>query len=135
MPKGKAPRVPAVVLAGDYAAGDTLRDMAKRYGVSFQSLAIQMRNAEIELRPKSANARKYADRACERCGATYHPRYAGQRFCGRACTRGPRQAFCKRGHPLVEGNLRPRYGKLPRRCIACEKLKQKEYRERKAHGA
>jgi len=134
MPRGKQPRVPSVVLAGDYAAGDSLREMAERYGVSFQTLAIQMRNAGIERRPAHSNKRKYADRVCERCGATYQPHYAKQRYCSFECTKGPRQATCKRGHLLTEDNLRPRYGKAPRRCIACEKLKQKEYRERKARG-
>lgn len=131
MTKGKEPYVPTVVLVGEYEAGDSLREIAKRYGVSFQTLAVQLRNAGVERRPRNSNRRRYAERACERCGAAFYPRYDGQRYCSFACTRGPRQTTCKRGHPLTEENLRPRYGKAPRRCIACEKLQQKKYRERK----
>jgi len=132
--RGKEPRVPNVVLIGDYLAGDTLREIGARYGVSFQSLAIQLKNAGYEPRPKNSNRRKYADRICERCGVMFRPRQPRQprqRFCSRACMRGPRQATCKRGHPLTEDNLRPRYGKAPRRCIACEKAAQARYRAKK----
>ena len=130
--RGKAPTVPTAELASEYEAGATLREIARRHGVSFQTLAVQLKNAGIARRPKSSNKRKYSDRVCPVCGKTFRPADERQRWCSRACFQGQHyKTHCKYGHPLVEGNLRPRYGKTPPRCLICGRKQQAEYCRRK----
>jgi len=81
--KGHPPKVPTPTLIAEYEAGATLRQIARRYGVSFQTLAVQLKHAGVARRPK--HPRKYADRVCVTCGGTYHPWNGQQRYCSPAC--------------------------------------------------
>lgn len=132
--RGKTPTVPTVVLVGEYLAGDTLREIAARYGVSFQTLAVQLRNAGIERRPRGLG--KHEARICANpaCQKVFKPKDAAQRYCCNAHVERKgkhRQTHCKRGHPLMDGNLDPRSRGTPPRCSTCRRMKQAEYKKRK----
>jgi transposase-like protein len=42
-------------------------------------------NATLETHCGRKNQRRGSERSCERCGATFYPRYSAQRFCSREC--------------------------------------------------
>jgi hypothetical protein len=42
-------------------------------------------NATLETHCGRKNQRRRSERSCERCGATFYPRYSAQRFCSREC--------------------------------------------------
>jgi len=134
MPRGKQPTVPTATLAAEYEAGASLRQLAARHGVSFQSLAMQLKTAGVPRRPK--HPRKREPRPCATCGTIYTPRNAAQRYCCRTCVPMTMKGIhykthCKHGHPLVGANLDPRSGRTPPRCRDCRLEAQARYRARK----
>jgi ferredoxin len=131
---GARPRAgaPTEALAADYAAGMTLRQLAQKYGITFQAAHERLRHTGVEMRPTSAI--KYPPRACAGCGELFKPRNGAERFCSRVChsqaIKGTHyKTHCKRGHPLTADNLYASGGKT--RCKQCMQMHDKASRERK----
>jgi len=113
-----------------YASGATLRELAARYGISFQRIAIRLRGAGVVLRPRHKRPAQPHPCAVDGCpNMVADPR---QRFCSLACAGASRRRpMCRHGHPLIPENLYPRYGKTPPRCKRCGRRRLAEWKARK----
>ena len=130
--------VPIDVLKRRYEAGETFRQIAKDYPISFQALAQQYARAGGIPRPR--RMRKYFPMLCPTCGEPFVPRNKVQRFCSQQCvpavvrsSGNPKRDVCKRGHPLTPDNLYSQHGKTPPRCKTCAQAAQRAYWRRR-HG-
>ena len=127
--------IPTDELIRRYDAGETFRQIANEYGVSFQALAARYARSGRQARPKAP--RKYTPIPCATCGTLFTPKSKRSRFCCSKCIRHkPREAHdvCRRGHLLTPDNLYPAYGNQPPRCRACALENQRRWRERKLRG-
>jgi len=124
----RRPDIPTEVLAADYATGATLRAIGARYGISHAGVAWRLKEAGYPLR---ATWTRMQLRTCPTCGCSFRPKRPDQQRCSNDCRRGQHAATCKRGHPLVPGNLTPRYGRIAPRCRICLYASQARYRAKK----
>jgi hypothetical protein len=121
----REPTTPINVLIQDYQAGATVRELAARYGTSFQNIAMRLQNAGIA-RP----IKQLAEQVCPTCGKTYRPSYSKQRFCNATCIRN--KTHCVNGHLLTEEN-RYHYPSSNSRCKLCAQARDRAARlKRKA---
>lgn len=125
-------------LAADYTAGMNLRELAQRYGLTFQAIHGRLIRAGITMRWRGQA--QPPKRPCAACGRVFQPQKESARYCSLACLprRGTHyKTHCKRGHLLDGDNLSPRYGKSPPRCRECQRERQRVYdqkRRAKAKG-
>jgi hypothetical protein len=132
--KGQLPyTLPDDEIVAAYLAGDSLRAIAERINVSHELVRTHLQAAGVQLREKAP--RKYFPIPCKTCGEMFTPGYAGAQFCSRPhiSPQGRhKQAFCKRGHPLIPENMYPSYsGGSPARCKTCAQDRQREYNRKK----
>ncbi len=119
--------VSSSVLAAEYHAGASLRDLAAKYGCSFQNIQIRLSNANVPMRSTGAT-RTIPDKACPTCGNVFTPTYRNQVFC---CSEHIRKkSVCIRGHELTEEN-RYHFPSSASQCRQCQHIRSKEYIARK----
>lgn len=128
MSKGN-PAVPTATLVALYESGMTFRAIGERYGVSFQTLAEQYKNAGYTARPKSQ--KKYFPIPCPTCKEHFTPRSRRQVWCSPKCIRHTKVTHCKRGHRLDGDNLYVNKRDQSTRCRKCVQIRQRQYYRRK----
>jgi len=134
--KGKPPKVPTEILKQAYEAGATLRELARQYGISFQTINMQLKHAGVAMR-HTWSLRQVPDTTiCKGCGIEFTPGHLEQRYHSQACWSAHKKGIrykthCVHGHPLFGSNLYQAPSAPYPRCRQCIHANQAKWRQRR----
>ena len=122
------PDISTAQLIAEYQAGDSLRIIAQRHGISHQTVADRLDAAGVDRRAEYSHRKL----VCPFCNCSFRPKEAGQERCHPNCKPSRHAATCKRGHPLTPENLTShRGGRGGPQCRRCLYAAQQRYAAKK----